>query len=345
MKEYFPEKVKPGMVSPLDSEKFQYILEQQKKYCCKINSKNDKIGTGFFCKIILPNSLKILPVLMTCNHVLDEEDIKIEKVINFSLDNEKNKYKIKIDNERLVYTNNKMDFTIIQIRESDNLDVNLFISIDDEILKEKPKNNFIENSICLLHYQNGERAKISFGTIKGISEDKWDILHNCGSETGSSGGPLINFLNLKLIGIHKGYKEIKSLNIGICIKPVIEEFFNNIELKKLNIQDNYENVNNNDKDNKSKDKKVVKVNEKSIKNFIKIKKNYIYFLFIIANFFKEFLKSYTISFLCSKYTYLIVSFMTFKIIFKFSNESNKMQLLICFIFYYRNSLIKALDFF
>ena len=50
MNAFFPEAVKKGMISPLDSEKMQYILDQQKKYCCKINSKNGNIGTDFFVK-------------------------------------------------------------------------------------------------------------------------------------------------------------------------------------------------------------------------------------------------------------------------------------------------------
>ena len=96
---------------------------------------------------------------MTCNHVLDEDDIKIGKSINFSLDNEKHKYEIIIDNKRLVYTNSEMDFTIIQIRKNDNLDINSFLSIEEEIFKGKSIDDLNESSICLLHYQNGERAK------------------------------------------------------------------------------------------------------------------------------------------------------------------------------------------
>lgn len=117
---------------------------------------------------------------MTCNHVLDKDDI-IGKSINFSLDNEEHKYEIIIDDKRLVYTNPQMDFTIIQIRENDGLDINSFLSIEEEKIKEISKDDL--DSICLLHYPNEEGAKIPFGTIKGISEDKIEIRHNCGAET------------------------------------------------------------------------------------------------------------------------------------------------------------------
>ena len=37
-----------------------------------------------------------------------------------------------------------------------------------------------------------------------IYEDKDEIKHSCNSDSGSSGGPMINSLNYKVIGIHKG---------------------------------------------------------------------------------------------------------------------------------------------
>lgn len=126
MYDYNPEAIKP--------EKMLNILDKQKKICCKIKSKS--LGTGFFCKLFLPNSLKILPVLMTCNHVLDEEDIKIGKTIEYSLDNDKIKYSIKIDDSRILYTNNNFDFTIIQLRKKEYPDVDSLLEIDEGILKK-----------------------------------------------------------------------------------------------------------------------------------------------------------------------------------------------------------------
>ena len=32
-------------------------------------------GTGFICRIPYPNELHKLPVLITCNHILEEDDI------------------------------------------------------------------------------------------------------------------------------------------------------------------------------------------------------------------------------------------------------------------------------
>ena len=183
---------------------------------------------------------------MTCNHVLDEEDIKIGKTIEYSLDNDKIKYSIKIDDSRILYTNNNFDFTIIQLRKKEYPDVDSLLEIDEGILKKKQIKHLNKTSIILLHYPNGKTANVSFGKIKGIDEDTYTIHHNCGSEKGSSGGPLINNINMKLIGIHKDNEPNTNFNLGIYVKPVTEYFFNDVKLKKIkdenifNEKDNYD---------------------------------------------------------------------------------------------------------
>ena len=50
-------------------------LKEMGKCICKINGK--RIGTGFFCKLKYNNSL--IPVLITNNHVIDDEYIEEKK--------------------------------------------------------------------------------------------------------------------------------------------------------------------------------------------------------------------------------------------------------------------------
>ena len=266
--ELIPEAIRPGMIIPMESEKLLYILNEQKKNCCKI--KSECKGTGFFLKLILEN-LKILPVLMTCNHVLDEEAIKIGNSINYTLDNDKREYTIKIDNSRLVYTNPIMDFTIIQLYKNEYIDIGSFLTIDEEALKDKQKDDYIGNSIYLLHYPKGEKAYYSPGTIKGITEDTNEIFHSCSSESGSSGGPLINQINFKLVGIHKGYKNGKILNSGCFIKPIIEDIFKHIDIKNIIFQD-FESI-------------VVKESSDNIKS--SNRDNSLYYLVLIFGIIKE----------------------------------------------------------
>ena len=54
---------------------------------CKI--KSEKKGTGFFRKIPFPDQFKLLSVFITNNHVLSEEDISINKIINISFDDDR----------------------------------------------------------------------------------------------------------------------------------------------------------------------------------------------------------------------------------------------------------------
>ena len=267
--ELIPEAIRPGMILPMDSEKLLYILNEQKKNCCKI--KSECKGTGFFLKLILEN-LKILPVLMTCNHVLDEEAIKIGNSINYTLDNDKKEYTIKIDNSRLVYTNPLMDFTIIQLYKNEFIDIESFLTIDVEALKDKKKDDYKGNSIYLLHYPKGERANYSPGTINSITEDTNEIFHSCSSESGSSGGPLINQINFKLIGIHKGYKNGKNFNSGFFIKPIVEDIFKHINIKNIIFQDFESNT--------------VKKSSENIKNSSRI--NSLYYLVLIFGIIKQF---------------------------------------------------------
>jgi len=95
----------------------------------------------------------------------------------------------------------------------------------------------------------------SSGILLSISEDKGEIKHNLGTESGSSGGPLINFKNNKLIGIHKGTINGKNYNLGNFIKPVIEDFFKNVDFKKIIFPPEID-ENNNIKDNNEESKNI-----------------------------------------------------------------------------------------
>ena len=99
-------------------------------------------------------------------------------------------------------------------------------------------NNYYENykqkSAYLIHYPNGKKMEYSSGVIKNISLDNYNIQHYCPSEKGSSGSPIINLTNYKVIGIHKGAKENKNWNLGTLIKGPIDDFNKMFENDKEN---------------------------------------------------------------------------------------------------------------
>ena len=57
----------------------------------------------------------MLPVLITTNQVINTDDIQNNRNISLHLYNDKQIKTIKLDNNRLKYTNEKSDTTIIEV--------------------------------------------------------------------------------------------------------------------------------------------------------------------------------------------------------------------------------------
>lgn len=112
----------------MSKEQIKKINELIDKCICKINNGNN-IGTGFFCKILLNDNLTFLPLLITCNHVLDQMSISDGKNINLNYKDVD--YSLLIDKSRIVYTNKLEDITIIEIKGNDPINIQIFLEIDD----------------------------------------------------------------------------------------------------------------------------------------------------------------------------------------------------------------------
>ena len=224
-KDYIPEIDTGDHEVNLDD--LEYFKKQMKYSICKIETIKG-YGTGFFCLIPFPKKENRLTVLITNNHVLNENDIKIGHIIKYSIKNDKFKYEINIDELRRVYTSETYDVTIIEIKEKDKLNhkiYNLLLEVDDKLYEGNIK-DLHKKSVYLLHYKNSKEAKMSIGDVK-INEDNFDIIHTCKSDHGSSGGPILNLSNYKIIGIHKGAKLKTSFkqNKGTLINFPIDEFY------------------------------------------------------------------------------------------------------------------------
>ena len=222
---YIKEGDVPGHVKHTNLDTLLLIAKQMQESVCKIYGTKLN-GTGFFCMIqnMKEWNSSFLYVLMTNNHVLGEEDIKSNKKINISLNNEKIKKEITIDEKRKTFTSEKYDVTIIEMKPTDGIKLDSFMEIDKDIYKDNYKEIFKNKSIYLLHYPKGAEICKSEEVIKNIG-DNYTIIHCCDSNNGSSGGPLINLKNNKVIGIHKGYNIIKKINLGTILKEPIENFY------------------------------------------------------------------------------------------------------------------------
>ena len=269
---YNPEKKIRNAPSSVPLKALNFIIEQSKNNILKIINQKEEVGTGFFCLIPFPDKLHLLPTLITNNHVLNKTDIETKKTIKFS--SEEKEYQIKIDNHRRCYTNKEeYDTTIIEMKLEDGINLNKFLEIDEDIFDINAKEIFSEKTVYIMHYPNGNQNEISFGEIKTISLNNINIAHTCNTSPGSSGGPILNIINYKVIGIHKGAQEIKNWNLGtllkLPIKKFIEEFCNKEEnknstnvsdpIKKNNVNDEkldiQEDINSVDKNNKEEGKK------------------------------------------------------------------------------------------
>ena len=91
-------------------------IEYMKKCLCKIYFKDIISGTGFFTKI--PYQSQILPVLITTNHVIKNYNINNNEKIKILVYDKKDFEYIKIDDSKLVFADDKLDITIIEIEEN-----------------------------------------------------------------------------------------------------------------------------------------------------------------------------------------------------------------------------------
>ena len=198
------------------------LINQMKNSLCKINLIDGSKGSGFFCKIPYPDKNNLMKVLMTNNHVINE-DILNKKEINLLINTvSKN---INLEN-RIKYTNKDYDVTIIEIKDIDN--INSYLELDDTIinnLNDFKNINYIKATIYLIQYPgNKENPGVSFGIIKSIDEaHEYTFNHLCSTEEGSSGSPILASNN-KLIGIHKESVNNKNFNRGTFLNYPILDF-------------------------------------------------------------------------------------------------------------------------
>ena len=218
---------------PITLENTEIIISQMQKSICKIYMDNGAKGTGFFCRVPYPDKNHYINCLVTNNHVIDEPYLDKNKSIELSINNSKI--------EKMIKNTNKLyDTTIIEIFEEKD-DIKDFLDIDFDLNGEKLKNQYTNKSIYILQYPKNEKVSVSYGIIKNIDlSNNYDILHLCSTDIGSSGSPIFNMLNNKIIGIHKGASNTKQFNKGTLLFFPLKEFLSKKEKKPLiNNEENF----------------------------------------------------------------------------------------------------------
>ena len=260
---------------PVPLETMEKITIQMKYSICKIYNREVGKGSGFFC-IIQYDNIKIT-TLITNYHVINEKYIEKYKQISISLNNDKKNIIIKLDNNRKKYFSEDYDVAIIEIKEKDNINNNQYLELDDNIYKEIGNDYFVKNPVYNISYQNGEKVYASYGLTKDFQND-FIIRHLCMTESGSSGSPLLNLSNHKVIGIHSAGSQKFSYNFAIILKSPIKEFIkkykneinnnfnNNIDYN--NIEKSIDNKNNNNDTNNYNDINRIEQSKNKNSNYV-----------------------------------------------------------------------------
>ena len=225
---------------PVSLKRTEKIIEQMNKNICRIYN-NNRQGTGFFLSI--PYKMNLLPVLITSNQIINEEDILNNRNISLYLNNDKKIKTIKLDNNRTIYTNEKFDITIIEIKENIDKLNNSYFELDDEIINsfKLDKNSDINylhhkysnESIYILDYRKNKDIFVSYGKLSYLKNT--ELFYRCNIKRSSSGSPILLSNNQKLIGIHKNSKNYKY-NKGNLLIYLLKEFS---KIKKVQLLINH----------------------------------------------------------------------------------------------------------
>lgn len=215
MKKLYEHKIKnqnADVKGMLNGTTMLHFLVKANKAICEIRIPNG-FGSGFFCKIpFTENNNLLLPVLLTNNHVLSRNllisnnDIQI--VINGKIQNIPLK-------QRKKWTDEKLDFTCIEIKEQED-NIHTFYNIDDNAFYS----NYINHKVIVFGINVNDKRDLGFSN--GIITNTYGnfFTHNCNTFSGCSGGCIVDQATNNVIGIHKGSYE-KEENVGIYIRNVI----------------------------------------------------------------------------------------------------------------------------
>ena len=199
-------------VEPINISSSKKILEQMTNCICKIEVNNERIGTerigtGFICKF---NSMIFL---MTCYSIIDDKYLKENKELNLSLNDENIKIDLRIQRE--IHFNKEYDTTFIELKKENK--IKNYLELDDNLFQDNENIYYNSKSIYILQYLFRKDIYVSYGYINGIYGQK-EIKHNCYTDKGSIGSPILNLTTNKVVGIHKGK------GYGILLKYPINNF-------------------------------------------------------------------------------------------------------------------------
>ena len=221
------------------SKEMKAVRQQFKESICKIKSKKELKGIGFFVKTQFPQNFKEMNVLITSNKLINKNDLTNGNIIKLYLKNTDTTIKLYIDSKRKFYINDEYQTSIIELFENDGLKNVSFLNAWS-FLTYQINTNF--KSILLLCYNNDSKnsSKDQYITgninnyldINNIFTFNTDIKKNMSEAIGC---PILLSSNNEVIGIN--ITELEGKNKGILIYKSIENFYNKYYKIKVIFQD------------------------------------------------------------------------------------------------------------
>ena len=198
-------KEKPIQVSIEDKKK---ILFQMRNCICKIKLKNGKIGIGYLCKIpLIKNKNNLIPILITNNNILDEND----KIIYLTINNEVKEIKINKSRKKNIDIENNI--IIIEIKPNKDKIYNYLELDENYIYKNKVKIRYNYKLIYIINYHNQE-INVLYGIIDDIIDNK--KIKNVSI--------ILSLETFKIIGIY--FDNLKNYNFNYSINIYLMNLMN-----------------------------------------------------------------------------------------------------------------------
>ena len=161
--------------------------------------------------------------MFTCHHVLNKTNFRTEIKLIF-YDKEKT---IKLDESSIIFSNEIMDITCIKLKKNE-YDINDYLRIDEDIYNKNEINRLFKNKkIYTISFPKGNQ-NITEGEFLNLENNTYYFYHNCFTAGGSSGAPILNSDNMKVIGIHIGafggfISSHEKKKVGTIIPKIIKQ--------------------------------------------------------------------------------------------------------------------------
>ena len=202
------------------------LIKQIKNSMFTFQSKIKGNGLGFFCNFRNFPQQNPSYILIINNIFLDKEDIAEENVLNILLNESNQSIHIKIDDSRQIYRDpNPEGITIIEILESDELGIDLFLEID--LINEKNgENSYLNKDVYLVDCSFIQNPELYLRKINNINSKIFEIENKTSDDELMIGSPIIKSDDFKLIGFHLRYNIDSNCKLGLSINESIHKYTN-----------------------------------------------------------------------------------------------------------------------